>query len=114
MPRKVLKVTDSHVILCTTIGKIKIDMLDDHGCPLQAILYRVMYIPGLNHRLFSVTKFADYGHYAIIHCNAICLHFGDSANLITLPITDGLNVSSNASLPSAHPAIIDQHEILSS
>jgi hypothetical protein len=44
----------------------------------------------------------------------ITLHSGDSANPVTLPITNGLNVSSNASLLSAHPAIINQHEIPSS
>ncbi len=86
-----IEVADSHIILCSTISKIKIIILDDHRCPLQAILYSVMYTPGLNHRLFSITKFANHGHYAIIHCNAIPLHCGESANPIMLPITNGLN-----------------------
>jgi hypothetical protein len=109
-----IEVADCHIIFCSTIGKIKINMLDDHGCPLQAILYGVMYVPGLNCRLFSVTKFADHGHYAIICHNAVTLYFGVSENLITVPITNGLNITFNARLSSVQPAIIDQHEIPSS
>jgi hypothetical protein len=89
-------------------------MLDDNNQPLKAILHGVMYVPGLNCRLFSITKFADHGHYAIIRHNAVTLHFGDLAHPITLPITNGLNVTSHACLPSALPAIVNHHEIPSS
>lgn len=34
-----IEVADSHIILCSTISKIKIIILNDHRCPLQAILY---------------------------------------------------------------------------
>lgn len=48
-----VKVADGHVIKFSITGKTQLDMLDDNGNPLNAVLQDVMYIPGLSRRLFS-------------------------------------------------------------
>ena len=55
---------------------MQIDMTDDDGLQLYAQLHDVIYIPGLQHWLFSVTAFANHGHYTILHQNQIHLIFG--------------------------------------
>ena len=59
-------------------------MLDDRGDPIHAVLRDCMYVPGLSRRLFSVTKFAQNGHFATIKKNAITLYFGDNQSPVTL------------------------------
>jgi hypothetical protein len=56
-----VEVADSHIIQCSTTGKVKIAMTDDNGRTLTAELHGCMYIPGLSRRLFSITKFASNG-----------------------------------------------------
>jgi hypothetical protein len=41
-------VADSHIIKCTTTGKIRISMLDDNRNRLEAVLVDIMYAPGLS------------------------------------------------------------------
>jgi len=80
-----VEVADSHVIKCTTTGKIKIRMLDDNGANLEVTLTEVMYVPGLSRRLFSVAKFARHGFHAMIRKNATTLFF--RSNGIDSPAT---------------------------
>ncbi len=43
-----VQVADGHIIKCTSIGKIRIKMIDDNGHILQADLHGCIYVPGLN------------------------------------------------------------------
>ncbi len=79
-----VEVADGHIIKCSSTVKIKISMLDDRGDPIHAVLRDCMYVPGLSRRLFSVTKFAQNGHFATIKKNAITLYFGDNQSPVTL------------------------------
>jgi hypothetical protein len=63
-----VEVADSHIIKYSVTGKIQLRMLDDNGAPLEAVLHDVMYVPGLSRHLFSITRFAKRGHFAMI-CN---------------------------------------------
>ncbi len=40
-----VEVADGHIIKCTTTGKVCINMKDDNGCDLKAVLHRVRYVP---------------------------------------------------------------------
>jgi transposase InsO family protein len=73
-------VADGHVIKCSTTGKIRLNMLDDHDNTLNAVLHDVMYVPGLSPRLFSITRFACHGHFATI-CSVF---FGEQQSPVTL------------------------------
>jgi hypothetical protein len=53
-----VEVADGHIIKCTTTGKVRINMKDDNGHDLKAVLHGVMYVPGLNKWLLSLNKFA--------------------------------------------------------
>jgi hypothetical protein len=61
-----VEVANGHIIKCSITGNIQISMQDDNGNMLTATLSDVMYVPGLNRRLFSVTQFAQHGHCAIV------------------------------------------------
>ncbi len=61
-----VEVADSHVIKCTTTGKIKVRMLDDNGEQLDVTLMDIMYVPGLSQWLFSIAKFAHHGFHTMI------------------------------------------------
>jgi hypothetical protein len=60
-------------------------MIDDDGKPIEAKLHDVMYVPGLNRRLFSITHFAHHGHYAIFRNVATTLHFAPFWARVSLP-----------------------------
>jgi hypothetical protein len=90
-----IEVADGHVIRCTKTGKVDINLLDDNGNELNVVLQDCMYVPGLSRRLFSITKFASFGHSAIIKKNEIILYFGDDESPISLPIAHGDNLASN-------------------
>lgn len=64
--------------------KLGINMIDDDGNPIEAKLHDVMYIPGLNRRLFSITRFARHGHYAAFRNATTTLHFFPSWARVTL------------------------------
>ncbi len=87
---------DAHIIRCSTTGKVKISMLDDHGDPLVAELHGCMYVPGLSRRLFSITRFATNGHRASITKDNVTLYFGPQACPVTIPRCNGLNIANNA------------------
>jgi hypothetical protein len=91
-----VEVADGHIICCSTTGKVKISMLDDHGDPLVAELHGCMYVPGLSLRLFSITRFATNGHGASITKDNVTLYFGPQACLVTIPLCNGLNMANNA------------------
>jgi len=75
-----VEVADGHIIQCTATGIVKISKVDDNNIPLLAELQGCMYVPGLSHRLFSITKFATNAHKASITKNAvICEHTAHSA-----------------------------------
>jgi hypothetical protein len=79
-----VKVADGHVTKCSTTGKIQLQMTDDNGNPLNAVLHDVMYIPGLSRRLFSITWFAKHRHYATIRNGSTTLYFGPQHSPVTL------------------------------
>ena len=91
-----VEVADGHIIKCTTTGKVRINMKDDNGHDLKAVLHGVMYVPGLNKRLLSLTKFADHGHYSKITKGAVILYFGEEENPVTLPLVNGISFSYSA------------------
>jgi len=90
-----VEVADGHIICCSTTGKVKISMLDDHGSPLAAELHGCMYVPGLSRRLFSITRFASNGHRASITKDNVTLYFGLQACPVTIPLRNGLNIANN-------------------
>jgi hypothetical protein len=79
-----VEVADGHIIKCPATGKIRISMIDDNGNPIEAKLHDVMYVPGLNRRLFSITRFAPHGHYAVFQNATITLHFAPSWARVSL------------------------------
>ncbi len=86
-----VEVADGHTIKYTTTGDVMLSMQDDNGDKFSAILKDVMYIPGLSHQLFSITKFARHGHKALIQNNGIVLYFQNHAASITLSPLSGSN-----------------------
>jgi len=78
-----VEVADGH-IKCPATGKIRISMIDDDGNPIEAILHDVMYVPGLYRRLFSITRFARHGHYAVFRNATRTLHFAPSWARVSL------------------------------
>jgi len=79
-----VEVVDGHIIKCPATGKIRISMIDDDRNPIEAKLHDVMYIPGLNRRLFSITRFARHGHYAVFRNATTTLHFAPSWARVSL------------------------------
>jgi transposase InsO family protein len=88
-----VEVADGHVIKCSITGKIRLQMTDDNGDALNAVLHDIMYVPGLSRRLFSITRFARHGHFATIRSGSTTLYFGEQQSPVTL--------SSNGSRPMA-------------
>jgi len=84
-----VEVADGHIIKCTTTGKIAINMTDDNNLPLKVTLTDVMYVPGLSRRLFSITKFAKHGHYAVLKGTATTLNFAPTNAPVTLSSYQG-------------------------
>ena len=64
--------------------------MDDDSKEMVAILTDVIYVPGLSRHLFSITRFADHGHYAVIRKHGVSLHFGEADTKITLPLENGI------------------------
>lgn len=93
-----VEVADGYIICCSTTGKVKISMTDDNGQPLVAELHGCMYVPGLSRRLFSITKFATNGHQATITKDNATLFFGQRACLMTIPLKNGIYVTSNVQI----------------
>jgi len=79
-----VEVASSHVIKCSVTKKIKLNMLDDHGNPLNAVLQYFMYVPGLSQHLFSIMRFAKHGHFATICSGSTTLYFGSQQAPVTL------------------------------
>jgi hypothetical protein len=97
-----VEVADGHIIKCSVTGKIQLDMLDDNGNPLNAVLLDVMYIPGLSRRLFSITRFAKHGHFATIKQNSTTLYFGSKHDPVTLPAHDGKTMAADIQVTSTN------------
>jgi hypothetical protein len=93
-----VEVADGHIIKCSITGKIQLNMLDDNGNQLDAVLYDVMYVPGLSRRLFSITRFAKHGHFATIKKNCTTLYFGATHIPVTLPAHDGKMLAADISI----------------
>ncbi len=68
-----VEVADGHVIKCSVTGRIQLNMLDDNGNSLDAVLHDVMYIPGLSRLLFSITRFAKQRLFATLKKKHIVL-----------------------------------------
>jgi len=97
-----VEVADGHFIKCSTTGNIQISMQDDNGNMLNATLSDVIYVPGLNHRLFSVTQFAQHGHHAIVQHHSTTLLFGAHLLPITIPHhKNGRIMASNLSVTNS-------------
>jgi transposase InsO family protein len=90
-----IEVVDGHVIKCSVTGKIQLNMLDDHGKCLDAVLHDVMYVPGLSRRLFSITRFAKHGHFATIKKDSTTLYFGPKRAPVTLVTNDNIPMAAN-------------------
>ena len=50
-----VEVADRHIIPSNISGEIKLTMLNDEGKEMEAILLNVLYAPGLNRRLYSIS-----------------------------------------------------------
>lgn len=81
-------VADGHVIKCSITGKIQLNLLD-------AALHDVMYVSGLSRRLFSIARFAKYGHFATVKRNTNTLYFGSRHVPITLTAHNGSPIAIN-------------------
>jgi len=101
-----VEVADGHVIKCTTTGKIAVKMMDDNNNPLQVTLTDVMYVPGLSRRLFSITKFARFGHYAVVRGTSTTLHFAPTHAPVTL--TSYLGGTTFAADTKVHDEVQDE------
>ncbi|MGH3056252.1 MAG: hypothetical protein ACRDL7_14865, partial [Gaiellaceae bacterium] len=75
-----VEVADGYVIPCNTVGKVVIRQLDDCGRLLTARIERVLYVPGLRRRLFSVPTFATNGHGVLFHDSCVTLLFENYSN----------------------------------
>jgi hypothetical protein len=95
-----IEVADGHVIPCSITGKIRLDMTDDNGEPLNAVLHDVMYVPGLSRRLFSITRFAKHGHYATIRHGSTTLYFGEQRSPVTLTNDGSRAMAADATVTS--------------
>ncbi len=94
-----VEVADGQIIRCSTTGNIQINMHDDNGNTLNATLSDVMYLPGLNRRLFSVTQFAQHGHCTIVQQHGTTLLFGLCHLPVTIPHhSNGKTIASNLSV----------------
>jgi hypothetical protein len=88
-----VEVADGHIIKCSITGKICLQMTDDNGDVLNAVLHDIMYNPGLSHRLFSIT-----------------LYFGEQQLPVTLsndgsrPMAADVTVVSSETEPHAVPS----------
>ena len=80
------------------LSNAPLHMVDNNGNPLQAILYDVMYVPGLSRHLFSVTNFAKYGHYATICNGHTTLYFGPQASPVALGNNNSCCTASDVTL----------------
>ena len=69
-------------------------MLDDEGKEIEAVLLNVLYVRGINRRLFSITKFVSYGHMATFKKNEIVLYFGEDGSSSSLPLNHGESLAS--------------------
>ncbi|MGH3055242.1 MAG: hypothetical protein ACRDL7_09730, partial [Gaiellaceae bacterium] len=84
-----VQLADGYTVHCTHIGQVMIKQLDDKGHPFSLRLERVLYVPGLRQRLFSVPTFTSGGHGALFHSTFLTLYLGDvhhPSNIITLPL----------------------------
>jgi hypothetical protein len=98
----VVEVANGHIIKCSTTGNIQISMQDDNGNMLNATLSDVMYVPGLNRRLFSVTQFAQHGHHTIVQQHGTTLLFSACLLPITIPHhKNGRIMASNLSVTNS-------------
>jgi hypothetical protein len=79
-----VEVADGHIIKCSTSDES------------TATLKDVMHIPGLSHRLFSITKFAHHGHVVVIKDNSITLYSEPHAAAVMLTcLSGGNNLAAN-------------------
>jgi len=90
-----VEVADGHIIKCTTHGVIVISMVNDEGLPLKATLHDVIYVPGLKRHLFSVTACANREHFTVLCCSEIPLMFGMQEHPLTIPLANGMPLTSN-------------------
>jgi hypothetical protein len=107
-----VEVADGHIIKCPAIGKIKIQMLDDKGNQIEAKLHDVMYVPGLSRRLFSITRFARHGHYAVFKNGTTTLHFSPSWATVTLTTNNSAGAFTAVSPTITTTPITQYHAVL--
>jgi hypothetical protein len=106
-----VEVADGHIIKCPATGKIKIQMLDDKGNLLEAKLHNVMYVPGLSRRLFSVTRFARHGHYAVFKNGTTSLHFAPSWATVTLTASKFAKAFATNASTTTSPQNVQYHAV---
>jgi hypothetical protein len=106
-----VEVADSHVIKCLVTGKIQLQMTDDNGDILKAILHDVIYVPSLSRCLFSITRFATHCHFAAICNGSTPLYFGKQQSPVTLTYEGGQAMAADVTVVSSEtlPHLVPSH-----
>ena len=66
---------DGFTVPVNAIGECELQLEDQNGLPLTIIMHKVLYVPGLTQRLFSIPTFSSYGNSANNRNGFIMLSF---------------------------------------
>ena len=61
-----VEVADGFTAPVNAIGECELQLEDQNGLPFTVIMQKVLYVPGLTQRLFSIPTFSNYGNSANI------------------------------------------------
>ena len=87
---------DSSIVHATQQGEIKISFTSEQGKQCKLKLLRVLYIPGLYRRLFSIPSFVRDSKFNVTFLrNLTRFHFGDGPTFI-IPVNRLGNISMEA------------------
>ena len=86
-PPVYIRVADGSRLSATHQGMVELNFQSDEGVYTTLKLLRVLYVPGLHTRLFSIESFVSSGHFRAIYSkNSVCLEFNDAIHMtIDLP-----------------------------
>ena len=70
-----VEVADGFTVPVNAIGECELQLEDQNGLPFTVITHKVLYVPGLTQRLFSIPTFSNYGNSANIRNGFITLSF---------------------------------------
>ena len=82
-----IKVANGTTLKATHVGEVIINFISDQGVEVDLRLLRVLYVPGLQTRLFSIESFTSDGKTSAVYSNGtVKLSFGEGVSLtIELP-----------------------------